>query len=139
MVGIVKQFTSTGGPELPGGSTFADVEGLTRALDASGRFHRDSRLGRIYHPGAASYRELRPTGSVHIVIDAGQVSVHIDRISPLKRRPDGSVRLSLTRVLAHNVTGVHGALTRRLRRRAGSQRRTVVDPEVVAALAPELR
>ncbi|HEX2272585.1 MAG TPA: hypothetical protein VHG90_01795 [Acidimicrobiales bacterium] len=99
-----------------------DVGALTRALETSGRFHRDSRLGRIYHRGAASYRELRPTDSFHVVIDASRVSVHVDRISPLKRRPDGSVRLSLTRILAHNLAGVHGEVTRRLRRPGGSPR-----------------
>ncbi len=115
----------------------ADVESLTRALDASGRFHRDSRLGRIYHGGAASYRELRATDSVHVIVDGNRVSVHIDRISPLKRRRDGSVRLSLTRILAHNVAGAHGDITRRLRRRADSHRR--VDPTVVATLVEEQR
>ncbi len=109
-----------------------DVEELTRALDASARFHRDSRLGRIYHRGAASYRELRPTHSVHVIVDAGRVWVHVDRISPLKRRPDGSVRLSLTRIVAHNVAGIHGEIASRLRRRTGSQRRRL-DPAVVAA------
>ncbi len=121
----MKQFTNTDGHQPTGARTLTDVGALTRALEASGRFHRDSRLGRIYHRGAASYRELRPTDSFHVVIDASRVSVHVDRISPLKRRPDGSVRLSLTRILAHNLAGVHGEVTRRLRRPAGSPRRTV--------------
>lgn len=134
----MKQFTSTDRDELSvdeGG--WAHLEALTRALDASGRFHRDSRLGRVYHRGAVSYRELRPTDSLHVVIDAGRVWLHIDRISPLKHRPDGSVRLSVTRILAHNLAGAHGDLARRLRRRPGSQRRTV-EPAAVAAGVPEL-
>ncbi len=135
MVALVKEFTNSHRDQLAGGSHLADVENLTRALDASGRFHRDSRLGRIYHRGAASYRELRPTDSVHVIVDASRVSVHVDRISPLKRRRDGSVRLSLTRILAHNLAGVHGDITR-LRHRAGSHRRAV-DPGVVAALVLE--
>lgn len=138
MVALVKEFTNNHGRQLVGRTTVADVESLTRALDASGRFHRDSRLGRIYHRGAASYRELRPIDSVHVIVDANRVSVHVDRISPLKRRPDGSVRLSLTRILAHNVAGAHGHITRRLRRRGDSHRRAV-DPTVVATLVLEQR
>jgi hypothetical protein len=138
MVALVKEFTSADRHEVAGRTTSKDVEDLTRALDASGRFHRDSRLGRIYHRGAASYRELRATDSVHVIVDANRVLVHVDRISPLKRRRDGSVRLSFTRILAHNVAGAHGDITRRLRRRADSHRRAG-DPTVVATLVPEQR
>ncbi len=118
----MKEFTNKDDPPA-GARTSPEVEALARALDASGCFHRDSRLGRIYHRGAVSYRELRPTDSLHVVIGARRVSVHVDRVSPLKRRPNGSVRLSVTRVLAHNVAGAHGELTRRLRRPPGSPRR----------------
>ncbi len=138
MVALVKQFTNTEWHQLACRTALGDIEELTRALDASGLFHRDSRLGRIYHGGAASYRELRPTDSVHVIVDANRVSVHVDRISPLKRRRDGSVRLSLTRILAHNVAGAHGEITRRLRLRADSHRRAG-DPAVVATLVPEQR
>ena len=120
---LVKLFTSDHAAQQPGGGGRGpDVEALVRAFDASGRYHRDSRLGRIYHRGAASYREVRSTDSFHVVIDGDRVSVHVDRISPLRRRPDGSVRLSLTRVFAHNLAGAHEQLTRRLRRHFGPDR-----------------
>ena len=114
------------------GTAPAAFEPLTRALDASDHFHRDSSLGRICHPGTTSYRELRPTQSLHILIDGTRVWMHVDRISPLKCRPDGSVRYSLTRIVAHNLTGVHAGFTRALLRRHSDLRRTV-DPELVTS------
>ncbi len=119
----MKLFTSVRREQQPaGGGPAPDVEALVRALDASDRYRRDSRLGRIYHRGAASYREVRSTDSFHVVIDGSRVSVHVDRVSPLRRRPDGSVRLSPTRICAHNLAGARDQLTRRLRRYFGPDR-----------------
>jgi hypothetical protein len=123
-VELVKLFTSDCREQQPAGArTSPDVEALLKALDASDRYRRDSRLGRIYHRGAASYREVRSTDSFHIVIDGSRVSVHVDRISPLRRRSDGSARLSPTRIFAHNLAGARDHLTRRLRRHLGPDRR----------------
>ena len=128
----MKTFTSGNEDQPPAeAGTGADVEVLIRALDGSGRYRRDSRLGRIYHRGATSYRELRPTDSFHVVIDGGRVSVHVDRISPIKSRPDGSARLSITRIFAHNLAGAHGELARRMRRRVGADRGAVGAPVVL--------
>ncbi len=110
--------------------TSSTTEPLTRALDASDRFRPDSGIGRIYHRGTASYRELCATDSLHIVIDGTQVSVHVDRVSPLKFRADGSVRYSLTRIVAHNLVGMHDQVVRRPRRRPGRHR-----PEVGRKIA----
>jgi len=121
------------------GTTPPPVEPLTRALDASDRFHRDSSLGRIYHPGTVSYRERRSTDSLHIVIDRDQIWLHVDRISPLRCGPDGSVRYSLTRIVAHNLVGVHAGLTHWLLRRHPERQRRLVDPDVVTSLLPARR
>ena len=98
------------------------TEPLAAALDADDRFHRDTGLGRIYHPGKLSYRELSPTDSLHIVIDGDHLSAHVDRVSPLKCRRDGSIGYSWTRVLFHNVAGVGGHLARYVDRRPRSRR-----------------
>ena len=91
-----------------------DPQALARALDADDRFRRDTGLGDIYHRGQVSFRERSATDSLHIVIQESRVSAHVDRISPLKVRPDGSARYSVSRVVAHNVSGVHRDLVRRL-------------------------
>jgi NRPS condensation-like uncharacterized protein len=86
-----------------------DPLGLVRALEASDRFRRDSRLGRILHRGAVSFREVSPTDSLHVLIDGNRVWAHVDRVSPLVVGPDRqSPRYSPARVLAHTVTGVAG-------------------------------
>lgn len=101
-------------------------------LDATGSFHRDSFLGRIFHPGTASYRELSPTDSLHIAVTPeNRVSVHVDRVSPLSHRADGRSRYSLLRVLHHNLA--HGVdCTVRIWRRHGSNHRCELDCEIVA-------
>jgi hypothetical protein len=93
-------------------ATSPTTEALAAALDADDRFHRDTGLGRIYHPGKLSYRELSPTDSLHIVIDGDHLSAHVDRVSPLKCRRDGSIGYSLPRILFHNLSGVGGHLAR---------------------------
>ena len=95
---------------------------LMKALEADPAFRRDSLLGGIFHPGKASYRETSPTDSVHIVIDGDRVSAHIDEVSPLRIRPDGSSRYAWGRVLAHNVLVVLGDAARRVRGQRGAQR-----------------
>ncbi|MGI8984601.1 MAG: hypothetical protein ACR2HM_08745 [Acidimicrobiales bacterium] len=96
---------------------------LIGALDANSSFRRDSFWGGILHPGRISYRETSPTDSLHILIDeAGNVSAHIDDISPLRLRADGSTRYAWGRVLAHNVLVVVEDGARRLRGMRGVQR-----------------
>ena len=102
--------------------TSADPLALFRALERSDRFRRDTRLGGIFHTGKISFRELTPTDSLHIVIDGTRVSAHVDEISPLDFCEDGSVRYSLGRVLAHNVSVARGDLMRRLAGTHGAQR-----------------
>ena len=95
---------------------------LLKALEANSRFRRDSVLGGIFHPGKLSYREISATDSLHILIDGTQVSAHVDEISPLRVRPDGSTRYAWGRVLAHNLLVVTGDAARRLRGLHGAQR-----------------
>ena len=117
--GYVKNFTRRSRDTSPG------LAALCRALEESDRFWRDRGLGNIYHRGKVSFRELSPRDSTHIVVDGNRVSAHVDLVSPLKRRRDGSVRYSVPRVVAHNLVGMGSDLTRRVRRRHGGQRCTL--------------
>ncbi|MCA1691504.1 MAG: hypothetical protein LC733_04610 [Actinobacteria bacterium] len=75
------------------------VEPIFNDLDAGGRFHRDSALGRIFHPGSVSFREISPKDSLHIsVLPGNRLSVHVDRLSPLVVRAD-RCRYSAARVV----------------------------------------
>ncbi len=105
--------------------TAMTAEYITRALDHSDRFHRDTNVGRIFHPGTISFREISSTDSLHIVIDGNRLSAHVDRISPLKCRNDGSTFYSWTRVVAHNLSGMRGDLAWLLRRRNPNRRASV--------------
>jgi hypothetical protein len=99
---------------------------LIKALEANTTFRRDSLWGGILHPGKVSYREVSATDSLHILIDrAGDVSAHVDDVSPLRRRPDGTCRYAWGRVLAHNVLVVIEDAARRLRGVHGVQRCTL--------------
>lgn len=95
---------------------------LIRALEADTRFRRDSRLGRILHPGKISFREISPTDSLHILIKDDRVSAHVDDISPLIVAADGSSRYSWGRIIAHNVVLAVTDIVRRARHQVGHQR-----------------
>lgn len=97
--------SSTAGPTGPRARDLADPEALLRSLDASERFHRDSVLGGIFHPGAISYRETVPENSLHIVVEGGRLSAHVDRYSPLRFTRDGAARYSFWRIATHNIVG----------------------------------
>jgi NRPS condensation-like uncharacterized protein len=102
--------------------TIADPVAFFRRLATSGRFHRDSGFGRIYHPGSLSLRENSPTDSLHVVIHGDHISAHVDRVSPLGARPDEPTRYSVTRAAAHNVVGAAQDVVRLLRGRKGDHR-----------------
>lgn len=110
--------------DVVGGIDLAEVGGcdLARALDADDRFRRDTFFGGIFHPGRISFREISPTDSLHVVIRGTSVSAHVDEVSPLVVRPDGSHRYAWGRVVAHNVLVLVGDVARRLRGRQGEQR-----------------
>jgi hypothetical protein len=95
---------------------------LIRALDADRRYRRDSRLGRVLHPGKISFREISPTDSLHILIKGDRVSAHVDEISPLLVAADGSCRYSWARIVAHNVVLAATEVARRVRGQVGHQR-----------------
>lgn len=101
-------------------------------LDDTGEFHRDSRLGRVFHPGTVSYREISPNDSLHIAVTPdNRVSVHVDRVSPLSTRSGNRSRYSLLRVLRHNVAHGIDSTVRLWRRRPGDHR-CELDCEIVA-------
>ncbi len=106
-------------PDRPVG--LADPVGLFRHLEQSGRFHRDTGLGRIFHPGSVSLRENRATDSLHIVIHEDHISAHVDRVSPLDLRAR-IPRYSVRRAAAHNLAGMAQDLLRVLRGRQGDHR-----------------
>jgi hypothetical protein len=96
--------------------------GLISSLEKSERFRRDGALGGIFHPGRLSYRELCPRDSLHISIDGDRVSVHVDDVCPLRCGPDAPEGYSWPRVLTHNLAGLRGDISRRLRGLHGMQR-----------------
>ncbi|CAN5157933.1 hypothetical protein BH18ACT4_BH18ACT4_06660 [soil metagenome] len=102
--------------------TIEDPVALFRHLESSGRFHRDTGLGRILHPGRVSFRENSSTHSLHIVIEHDRVAAHVDRVSPLGLRPERPPRYSVRRAAAHNVAVVAQDLLRLLRGRQGDHR-----------------
>ena len=124
-------------PVEPGG---AAADALIETLEASSRFRRDGRLGRIFHPGKVSYRELSPTNSLHVIVGGGRLSAHVDDICPLRLAPDGSARYSWLPVFRHNISGFLADLGRRLQGRHGEERCNLVceavwvDDEGIAGL-----
>lgn len=98
-----------------------DPIGLVRDLEASGRFHKDTGFGRIFHPGRVSFREKKPADALHILIDDNRVSAHIDKRSPLKLK-DSESRYAIPAIFAHNVTGMAEDVVRFVTGRRGSQR-----------------
>ena len=83
-----------------------DPVALLTHLDASGRFHRDGRAGRIYHRGQVSLRENVPTDSLHLVVDGNFVGAHVDAVSPLRPPERGAAGYSVVRAGAHNLAGM---------------------------------
>ncbi len=105
---------------------------LFSQLDATGLFHRDTPVGRIFHPGTISYREISAGDSVHITVSSGnRVAVHVDSLSPLVLR-ERACRYSIVRAVGHNVVHAVEAVVRLCRRRRG-EHRCQLDCEVAVA------
>jgi len=104
---LISEGISEGRNKRPRFSGFLSDDPIAyiRELEASGRFRRDTGLGRIYHPGKISFRETVPKNSLHILIDGHRVSAHIDRVSPLSFRSTRS-QYSFWGVVLHNLTGM---------------------------------
>lgn len=95
---------------------------LVTALEADHRFRQDSFFGGIFHLGAISFRDVSATNSLHVVIRGERVSAHVDEVSPLVVRPDGSRRYAWGRVVAHNLLVLLGDVSRRFGGQRGRQR-----------------
>jgi hypothetical protein len=102
--------------------TIADPVALLRHLDVSGHFHRDSRVGRMFHPGMVSLREDVPTDSLHVSVDDNRVMAHIDEVSPLAANASDKSRYSVPRAVWHNLSGMARDLVLLLRGRQGDHR-----------------
>ena len=102
-------------------SDLHDPVALLRSLERSGRFHRDRRLGRVYHAGALSLRENVASDSLHVSIAGNRVSAHVDRVSPLGLKAERP-RYSVGRVALHNASGIASDVGRVLRGRQGDHR-----------------
>ena len=109
-------------PEAADDHALDDRAALFHELEASRRFHRDTGIGRIFHPGAVSFRENVRSNSLHITIVDDRVSAHVDRVSPLGLRPERTSRYALGRVALHNVSGMATDLARLVRGRQGDHR-----------------
>ena len=107
--------------EAPAGAdvSIQDPVAFLRYLDVSGRFHRDGRLGRIYHRGTVSLRENVATDSLHVSVDDNHLSAHVDGVSPLAAESPGPSRYAVDRVVLHNVFGAAQDLVWMLRGRQG--------------------
>ncbi|HVL99915.1 MAG TPA: condensation domain-containing protein [Egibacteraceae bacterium] len=88
-----------------GPSAGPDQAAFLRELEASERFQRDNAVGRIFHPGAVSYRQAVAENSVHFVWERGRLLAHVDRYSPVRFTKDGTARYAFWRVAVHNVAG----------------------------------
>jgi NRPS condensation-like uncharacterized protein len=110
------------GPPPSRPPALADPVAFFKGLAASGRFHRDTGFGRIYHLGTLSLRENAAADGLHVVIRGDHISAHVDRVSPLEARPDTPTRYSLVRAASHNVVGAAQDLVRLLRGRKGDHR-----------------
>lgn len=98
-------------------------QALFTDLDRTGTFHRDSAVGRIFHPGTASFRQMTPNDSLHIAVSPdNRVSVHVDRLSPLAIRAGAGCRYSLVRAVAHTVVHAAESLARICQGRGGRHR-----------------
>lgn len=98
-------------------------QALFTKLDETGTFHRDSAVGRIFHPGTASFREISPSDSLHIAVSPdNRVSVHVDRLSPLAVHGERGCRYSLVRAVAHNIVHAAESLARLCQGRGGRHR-----------------
>jgi NRPS condensation-like uncharacterized protein len=118
----------TGHPDVP---TISDPVALLHHLDVSGRFHRDSPIGRLFHRGMVSLRENVASDSLHISVEGNRVTAHIDEVSPLDVESHSPSGYSLRRALMHNLAGMAGDLVSLLRGRQGDHR-SVLDCEWVA-------
>jgi len=124
----------SGGPDGPAGDQqpgpadgetpppITDPVALLHDLETSGRFHRDTGFGRLFHPGSISFRENRPNDSLHIVVHDDRIAAHVDRVSPLGTRAGGSIRYSLRRAATHNLVGMAQDTVQLLRGRQGDHR-----------------
>jgi NRPS condensation-like uncharacterized protein len=121
-------------PTDPASPTIDDPVAFLRYLDVSGRFHRDSRIGRVFHRGMVSLRENRATDSLHISVEGNRVTAHVDGVSPLAVESEGGSGYSVRRAAAHNLVGMAQDLVTLLRGRQGDHR-SVLDCEWVANTA----
>ncbi|MEA2274355.1 MAG: hypothetical protein QOI98_3063, partial [Solirubrobacteraceae bacterium] len=130
-----------GAGDRSAGPTISDPVALLHHLDVSGHVHRDSRIGRIFHPGRVSLRENVATDSLHIVVEGNHLKAHVDGVSPLAVDSEDRSRYSARRAVAHNLAGMAGDLVWLLRGRQGDHS-CVLDCEWIAADAasaePEL-
>lgn len=105
-------------------ATAGQTAGLFRDLEARGQLRRDTGIGRIYHPGAVSYREAVAENALHVIVRGDHVAAHIDRVSPIEFPKERPARYSIWRTAVHNLAGmaegtVRALGARRLKSRCG--------------------
>ena len=108
-------------PAGDGASGGTDPARLLLRLESDGRFHRDRGLGRVYHLGGVSFREIQPADSLHISVHGNRLAAHVDHVSPLGPHRERR-RYSLRRAVTHNLAGIGHDLGRLLRGRQGDHR-----------------
>jgi len=83
-----------------------DALDLAQALESTGRYRRDTRLGGILHGRKTSLREVAPEDSVHLVMHGNRLHAHVDRYSPLNCEGHRRWQYSLPAVVVHNLADV---------------------------------
>jgi len=121
IVAAVRRSPPAEAPE-PTADECAATDRLITSLEGNDRFRRDGFLSGMFHPGRISFRELSPQDSLHIVIDAGHVSAHVDEVCPIRCHPGAVAKFTWSLVVAHNWAGVRADLRRRVKGLHGQQR-----------------
>lgn len=115
---VVRWWRGRSKPSAAAGQT----AGLFRDLEARGELHRDTGIGRIYHPGALSYREAVSENALHVIVRGDHVSAHIDRVSPIEFPEKGQAHYSIWRTAVHNLAGMAEGTMRALGARRPNSR-----------------
>ena len=132
----VPQLIRPSGPHRTQGVT--EPYSLFSKLDTTGRFRRDTFLGRIFHPGTVSYREIAAKDSLHITVSRdNRLEVHVDSLSPLALGRDRPSQYSLGRAVGHNLLHSLEAVLRLCLHRRGAHRcRLECEVGTTSAAAP---
>ena len=99
-----------------------DEQAFLHALLSTGRFGVDRAVGRMFHRGSISLREVSSKSGLHLSFNRDRgVDVHVDIVPPVVgTTPDGKCRYGVGRVSAHLRHDVVTIVLRRSRQKAAT-------------------